>query len=396
MLSEYRELFDKGVDRRGTNCIKWDGRGDVFGNPDAIPMWVADTDFAAPRQVCEALAERAMHGAIGYSAGNGDDKRAACGWLRRRFGLEAQEDWLLFSPGVVEALYFSVLALTQEGDKIAIQPPIYGPFPMVIEKSKREIYENKLIRTADGSWKMDLEDLEKGLKAGVKLLMLCSPHNPTGRVWTLEELTALTKLLDRYGARLVSDEIHSDIIMKGHAHTPILSVPGAEKAVMAIAPSKTFNLAGLQYSFFVIRDAETRRLVKDAISIYGLSGGNVMGEIAAREAYDHGDEWLDNLNEYIYENKCCAAAFIREHMPEVEVTEGEGTFLMWLDMRAWGLSEKELLDVLNRNGAALTNGTFFGKEFDGWMRLNVGTPRRILEKGLENMLKARKETLGMP
>lgn len=394
MKQEYRELFDKGVDRRGTNCVKWDARGNVFGNPDVIPMWVADTEFPAPREVCEALAARAMTGALGYSAGNGDDRRAACGWLKRRFGLECEESWLMFSPGVVDALYLAVQALTEEGDLIAVQPPIYGPFPMVTKKAGRVVYENNLIHMPDGSWKMDLEDLEKGLKQGVKLLLLCSPHNPVGRVWTKEELTELVALLNKYGAKLVSDEIHADIVTPGYTHTPILAVPGAEKAVMAFAPSKTFNLAGLQYSFFAVKDEETREALKKVIEKTGLSSGNALGEIAATVAYEKGDEWLDNLNEYIQENREFAEKFFADNMPEVGVTKGEGTFLMWLDMRAWGLNEDELKKLLADNGAGLSNGKFFGEAFDGWMRLNLGTTRAILTEGLGNILKAAKAVRG--
>lgn len=394
MQRDYAALFDEGVDRRGTHAVKWDSRGELFGNPDAVPLWVADTDFAAPPAVVEALVNRAKHGAFGYSDHWGGDKRAACEWLKKRGGVQdAETDWLLFCPGVVDALYVAILALTEKTDRIAIQPPVYGPFRMMVEKAGRGLYENKLIQTADG-WRMDLEDLERGLKDGIRMVILCSPHNPVGRVWTAEELSALAALTDRYGATLVSDEIHGDIVFPGHKHHPILSVPGGEKAVIAMAPSKTFNLAGLSHSLFAVRDPETREKIAKQLDGMGLSNGNVFGEIATEAAYTYGGDWLDALNLYLDENRKAAEAFFTERMPEVGVTKSEGTFLMWLDFRAWGLKEAELKALLAKNGAGLSTGTFFGAEYDGWMRLNFGTPRRILMEGLANIEKAAVEIRG--
>ena len=395
MAIDYKALFDQGVDRRGTNCVKWDALGSLYQNPDAIPMWVADTDFAAPPEVVEAVVRRAQHGAFGYSAHDGADVRAAAAWLAGRHKVEGvSEDWFVFCPGVVDALYVSVLALTKPGDRIAIQTPLYGPFRMVVEKAGREVYENRLIHGADGSWKMDLENLEQGLAGGVKLMLLCSPHNPTGRVWTRAELTDLVALCNRYNVPVACDEIHADIIMPGYEHTSILSIPGAEKAVMAMAPSKTFNLAGLCHSFFAVPDKDTREVMRAKLSELGLTGSNVFGELACAAAYTYGAPGLDALNEYLQANRTCVEEFFAANMPEVGVTKGEGTFLMWLDFTAWGLPEDDLGALLARNGAALNKGTFFGADWGGWMRLNIGTPRRILEQGLANILKAAREVRG--
>lgn len=394
MDRDYTALFDEGVNRKGTHAIKWDGLGNLFGNPDAVPLWVADTDFAAPPEVVEALVNRAKHGAFGYSDHWNGDMEAARRWLQTRGGVEdAQTDWLLFCPGVVDALYVAILALTEKTDTVAIQPPVYGPFRMMVEKAGRNLYENRLIETADG-WKMDLADMEKGLKQGVKMILLCSPHNPVGRVWTKKELADLAALANRYGATVVSDEIHGDIVYAGHKHTPMLAVPGGEKAVVAMAPSKTFNLAGHSHSLFAVRDAETREKIRAQLDSMGIGGGNVFGEIATEAAYTYGGAWLDALNRYLDGNRKEAEAFFAERMPEVRVTKSEGTFLMWLDFRAWGLKEEELKALLSKNGAALSTGTFFGAEYDGWMRLNFGTPRRILMEGLRNIEKAAKEIRG--
>lgn len=392
---DYQAMFDQGVDRRGTNCVKWDGRQEVFGNADVVPMWIADAEFAAPQPVIDALAARVQHGAFGYSAHNGADKKAACEWLTRRHGVQNPDpEWMLFSPGVVDALYLAILALTEPTDTIAIQPPVYGPFSMVTEKSGRKLYENNLIPTEDGSWKMDLADLEKGLQNGVKLLILCSPHNPIGRIWTEQELTDLVALLNKYDAKLLCDEIHHDLIMPGHKHTTILNIPGAEKAVMAMAPSKTFNLAGLQYSFFVIRDSEIRKKVAAQIASTGIESGNVLGEIATEAAYKYGDEWLDELLIYLDGNRKFVENYFAEKMPEVKLSKLEGTYLMWVDFRAWGKNEADLKELLIRNGAGMNVGSFFGAKFEGFMRMNLATPRRNLQAGLDNIYKAALEVRG--
>ena len=386
MSIDYQALFDRGVDRRGTNCVKWDALGSLYGNPDAVPLWVP---------VIRALVERAQHGAFGYSSHQGADVRAAAAWLAGRHHVAGvSEDWFLFCPGVVDALYVSVLALSQPGDLIAIQTPLYGPFRMMVEKAGRRAYENRLIHTEDGSWKMDLDDLERGLRSGVKLFLHCSPHNPTGRVWTREELTDLVALCNRYDVPIACDEIHHDIIRPGFEHVPILSIPGAEKAILAMAPSKTFNLAGLCHSFFAVPDKDMREIMRAKLNELGLTGSNVFGEIACEAAYTYGAPWLDALNAYLQANREYTEAFFAENLPEVGVTKAEGTFLMWLDFTAWGLGEEDLCQLLARNGAALNKGTFFGDDWAGWMRLNIGTPRRLLEQGLANILQAAREVRG--
>lgn len=392
MNRDFKAIFDKGVDRQNTHCTKWDSRQAVFGSADVVPMWVADTDFPTPQEVIDALVARAQHGAFGYSNYSDEVKKAAVNWMKNHHHVDGlTEEMLLFTPGVVDALYMAVLALTKEDDLIAIQSPVYGPFSMVTRKAKRRIWENNLKRSADEHWTMDLDNLEEGLKQGVKMLILCSPHNPVGRVWTKQELTDLVSLLNRYGALLVSDEIHADLVLPGHTHTPICTVPGAEKAVMCIAPSKTFNLAGLQHSYMIVPNEEIREACKKQLEFCGVGGGNVFGEIACAAAYTYGEAWLQAQNEYVDGNRQYVESFIKANVPDVKVTPSEGTFLVWMDFGAWKLSEEDLRALLVRHGIGMNNGTFFGKDYGAFCRINLGTPRANVEKGMAAILSAYNE-----
>ena len=383
MNSDFRAIFEKGIDRENSNCTKWDNREKTFGKADIVPMWIADTDFPTPQEVTDALIARAQHGAFGYGAGKSGDKAACVKWMAEHHGAcGITEDMLLFTPGVVDGLYMAVLALTEPGDKIAIQPPVYGPFHMTTKKAGRELYYNHLKRDENGRYTMDLENLEEGLKQGVKMLILCSPHNPVGRVWTEKELTDLVALMNRYNAVILSDEIHADLIMPGHRHTPICCIPGAEKAIICVAPSKTFNLAGLHHSFMILRDEQQREAVTAKARECGLAGSSIFGEVACAAAYTHGEKWLAAQNEYIDENRQLVEDYIAANVPDVKVTHSEGTFLMWLDFSAWGKTEAELRELLVRNGIGMNGGSFFGEEYSAFCRMNIGTPRRNVEKGL--------------
>lgn len=393
MDSKLFDIFDKGVERANTNATKWDSRQSVFGSPDVVPMWVADTDFPAPQQVIDALVARAQHGAFGYSAGKSGDKAATIGWMHNHHGATMlSEDMLLFTPGVVSGLYMAVLALTQPGDKVAIQTPVYGPFHMVTKKAGRTLVEVPMQRDEADRWTMDLKALEKELQAGVKMLILCSPHNPIGRVWTLSELTALTALMNKYNAVIVSDEIHCDLILPGHTHTPICCVPGGEKAILCIAPSKTFNLAGLHHSYMVIPDPDMRKKCQEKAEECSLAGSNVFSEVACAAAYTYGEPWLAAQNAYVDGNRQYVVDFFAKNIPDAKVTNSEGTFLMWIDFSAWGLSEAQLKELFVRCGVGMNGGTFFGKEYGGFCRLNIGTPRKNVEKAMAAIQKAYAET----
>ncbi len=383
MDKKFFDIFDKGVNRIGSNATKWDSREKVFGNPDVVPMWIADSDFPAPQEVIDALTARAQQGAFGYSAGMSGDKQACINWMTNHHGCEGlNTDMLIFTPGVVSGLYMSVLALTQPGDKVAIQTPVYGPFHMTTKKANRELVENPLKQDENGRWTMDLENLEELLKDGVKMLILCSPHNPVGRVWTVEELTALVELMNRYDAYIVSDEIHGDLVLPGHTHTPICKVPGADKFVMSVAPSKTFNLAGLHHSYMIIPNAEIREKVQAKCTEYSLAGSNLFSEVACAAAYTYGEGWLAAHNEYIDGNRQAVEDFFAANIPDAHVTHIEGTYLIWIDFTAWGKTEDELKELFSRNGVGMNSGTFFGKNYSTWCRLNVATPRSNVEKAL--------------
>lgn len=384
MSRDYFSIFDKGVDRRGSNCTKWDNREKSFGREDIVPMGIADTDFPTPQEVVDALVARAQHGAFGYTAGRSGDKAACVKWMENHHGVQGlTEEMLLFTPGVVDGLYMAVLALTEPGDLIAIQPPVYGPFRMTTTKAKRELYFNHLKCDENGRYTMDLENLEEGLKKGVKMLILCSPHNPIGRVWTEKELTDLVALMNKYNAIILSDEIHCDLALPGHRHVPIATIPGAEKAVFCIAPSKTFNLAGLHHSFMVIRDEQQREVITAKARECGLAGSTIFGEVACAAAYTHGEEWLAAQNEYVDGNRQLVEEYIAENVPDVKVTHSEGTFLMWLDFTAWGKDEAALKELLVRGGVGMNGGTFFGAEYSAFCRMNIGTTRANVLKGLE-------------
>ncbi|MBQ8507083.1 MAG: PatB family C-S lyase [Clostridia bacterium] len=384
----YREYLDAEVDRRGTNCEKWDKCQEHFGRADVIPMWVADMDFRTVPAISEALVKRAQHAIYGYTENAAEEKAAEAGWLKRRYGLEIDPEWILYSPGVVDSIFFCVRSMTEKGDKILVQPPVYGPFYRAVQLFGRELVENRLARTERG-WEMDFELLEKQFAGGVKMMILCSPHNPVGRVWTRAELTRLVELANRYDVIIVSDEIHADFILDGTPHTRILSIKGADKCVMLTSATKSFNLAGLRQSSAIVKNAGLRKLLQDEIERAHAGTPNIFGAIAQTVAYNEGDEWMDAVVEYIRENRDYAVDFIRARIPEIECYPQEGSYLMWLDCREVGLSHEEFFrKVIDEAGVAINDGRFFGEETGrGFFRFNLATQRRNVQAALENIEK---------
>ena len=385
MRTEMREYLSVPHDRIGTNCEKWDHLHRFFGRDDLIALWVADMDFRTVPEVRDALVRRAEHAIYGYTDDGARAREAEAGWLKRRHGLEAEEDWILYSPGVVDSLYYCVGALTGPGDGIVVQPPVYGPFYNAVRLYDRTLVPSPLIRE-DGEWRMDYGDLEARFAAGAKMMILCSPHNPVGRVWTRQELQRLVDLANRYGVVLISDEIHADFALDGRKQTRILSLEGAERAVMLTSATKSFNLAGLRQSSIIVRDADTRETLKKAIERIHASSPNIFGEIAQTAAYLYGDEWMDAVVEYVTENRDYAVDFIRREIPEILCRPQEGTYLMWLDFRGLGMDHEAAMSLLvNRAGVALNSGLFFGEEGRGWFRMNLATQRENVARGLENI-----------
>ena len=388
MREEMRAYLDAPVDRLGTHCEKWDGLQKHFGRPDLLAMWVADMDFRTVPEVRQALAQRVEHGIYGYTD-NGDEERLAEDeWLLRRHDLRVETDWILYSPGVVDSLFFCVEALTGPEDAVLIQPPVYGPFYRAVSLYGRRLVESPLVR-GGGSWRMDFDDLEAKFARGVRLMLLCSPHNPVGRVWTREELRRLVELANRYGVIIVSDEIHADFALDGRRQVRILSLEDARNCIMLTSATKSFNLAGLRHSSIIAPNAHLRGALLRTMERAHATMPNLCGGIAQTAAYRYGDEWMDAVVEYVRENRDYAVDFLRERLPEIGCAPQEGTYLMWLDFSRLGLSHDAVKDLLaNRARIALNEGLFFGEAGRGWFRMNLATPRKNMEKTVENLYDA--------
>jgi len=387
MNSFYREYLDAEIDRSGTNCEKWDRCGEHFGREGLLPMWVADMDFPTVPAVAQAIAERAKHPIYGYTENAAAEKQAEVGWIERRYGLKIDPEWILYSPGVVDSIFFCVRALTNEGDGILIQPPVYGPFYRAVEIFGRRLVENRLVYGENG-WEMDFELLEKQMADGVKMMILCSPHNPVGRIWKREELQRLVDIANRHGVIIVCDEIHADFQIGGEKHTRILSLENAEGHVMLTSATKSFNLAGLRQSSCIIRDAKIRKAVQAEIERAHAGTPNIFGAIAQAAAYTHGDEWMDAVVEYVRENRDFAEEFIRTRIPEIKCEAQDGTYLMWLDSRGTGIAHEEFFaKLVGEAGVALNDGLFFGEEGRGFFRFNLATQRSRIKAALENIEK---------
>jgi cysteine-S-conjugate beta-lyase len=379
--------FDKLHDRRQTGSIKWDFNQKIFGREDILPLWVADMDFPAPNAVVEALVNRAKHGIYGYTDGMEGYYDALIDWMKERHGWSIELEWLVFSPGIVPALNELVRAFTKPGEKILLQSPVYHPFFHAIRNHGREVVNNQLILTR-GRYMIDFKDLEEKFATGVKMMIFCSPHNPVGRVWSREELEELGRLCLTYDVLVVSDEIHSDLIYEGHQHIPFASLSNelASHSIVCTAPSKTFNLAGLQTSNLIIPNHDYREIYKSSVSLTGIHHPNVFGITALESAYRHGREWLDQLMLYLKGNVEFLTSFIERELPQIGVVQPEGTYLVWLDFRSLGLEPKDLQEFLvHKAGVGLNAGYGFGPGGEGFERINLGCPRSVLEEGLERI-----------
>lgn len=385
MNSFYREYLDREMDRSGTNCEKWDRLKEHFGREDLLAMWVADMDFPTVPAVTEALVERAKHPIYGYTENTAAEKRAEIGWLDRRYGLAVDADWILYSPGVVDSIFFSVRALSEKGDRILVQPPVYGPFFSAVKTFERTLVESPLLHE-NGCWKMDFEGMEAEMSQGVKLMILCNPHNPVGRIWSSEELQRLVDMANRHGVTIISDEIHADFNLDGGKHTRILSLKGGEKHIMLTSATKSFNLAGLRQSSAIIPDADIRARVQAEIERAHAGSPNIFGAIAQTAAYTHGDEWMDAVVEYVRENRDYTVEYIRSRIPQIQCAAHSGTYLMWLDCRGLGLSHEEVFHkMIFEAGVAVNDGLFFGEAGRGCFRFNLATQRSRVRAALEKI-----------
>ncbi|MBR2567291.1 MAG: pyridoxal phosphate-dependent aminotransferase [Paenibacillus sp.] len=381
--------FDTPIPRLSTASEKWDGLEKIFGVADALPMWVADMDFAAPPSVIEALQTRMAHGIFGYTLRTEAYHAAVANWMERRHNWKIEADWIVFTPGIVPALSIAVQQFTSPGDAVVIQPPVYPPFYDVVQNQGRELITNPLIEK-QGRYTMDLDQLETSLKTGkVKMLILCSPQNPVGRVWTREELEELAALCVKYNVLIVSDEIHADLIYERGTHTPLSLISGAiaDQSIICTAPSKTFNIPGLCTSNIIIPNAELRERFALGVRTMGLSSVSTLGAAATEAAYNGGEDWLDQCLAYIRGNMEYVQQFISEHMPSVKVHLPEATYLLWVDFRGLGLSHAQLSHkLLHEAGLAFNDGIVFGKESAGFMRINVACPRATVEEAMRRLL----------
>jgi cystathionine beta-lyase len=382
--------FDRVIDRRGTGSLKWDFGQRLTGRSGLLPLWVADMDFEAPPEIVEALRARVEHGIFGYTLEPDSWFDAAAGWLRHRHGWEVRREWMLPSPGVIPAMVFAVLGLTEPGDGIVIQPPVYYPFAHRIGANTRGVVGNPLTLSG-GRWEMDLEGLEKVVGERTRMLVLCSPHNPVCRVWDRETLLALADFCLRRDIVVVSDEIHSDLVMPGFRHVPFasLSQEAAACSVTLVSATKSFNLAGLGGSLTIIPDAGLRARF-DAVQ-HSIAAGpaNAFSAAAAEAAWRRGERWLEELLGYLQANYRFLAGFLAENLPPVTVAPLEGTYLAWLDMRALMLSDDQIKEKLQRNaGLWLDEGRMFGQGGEGFQRLNLACPRAVLTDAAERLVRA--------
>ncbi len=383
--------FDQIMDRRNTDCEKWDDRGIMDEN--GIPLWVADMDFPCSPAIVNALQERAKHPCFGYNIENKKDEEALIGFWQRRHGLTIQPGETQMLPCVITGLKACVRCFTKEGDGVAIITPVYGPFYSSIQLNKRRVMAVSLLRDeATGRYALDLEGMEKALKDGAKLMMLCSPHNPVSRLWSEEELTALCSLADRYDVPIVCDEIHADFVYKPGRFVSILNIPeGQKRAVMLCSASKTFNVAGLQQAAMVCKNPDMLKALREELYAAGVTCGNTFALLAARAAYTESDGWLDGLIEYLDGSRRLVFDLMNQYAPKAKVSPIEATYLAWAEMRAYGMTCEQLKEKCKTAGVAFTMGTFFGEEGESYLRINFACPRSQLTEGIKRLGKALEE-----
>ena len=379
--------FDTRVSRYGTDAAKYAG---LTGAPgELLPFWVADMDFPAPPEVLDALQKRVAHGIFGYGDLTGEAYFTPLrNWYRTRFGWKPEREWLVETPGVVFAVYNAVRALTGPNDAVLILEPVYYPFARAIRDNGRRVAVSKLV-LENGRYTVDYDDFERKIdEEGVKAFILCSPHNPVGRVWTQDELTRMGEICLRHGVRVIADEIHADFVRPGHRHTVFASISSAfsDCTLTCTAPSKTFNLAGLQCSNIFIQNEELREAFRREVSRTGYGEPNVLGLVACQTAYEYGAPWLEALRAYLEENLAFVRAYLEQHIPKIKLIEPEGTYLIWLDCRALGLEPKALDEFMYcKAGLWLDDGPLFGAGGEGFQRMNIACPRAALAEAMARL-----------
>ncbi|MDY0097854.1 MAG: PatB family C-S lyase [Bacteroidales bacterium] len=382
--------FDEPVNRDGTNCVKYDLRNEIFGNKDVIPMWVADMDFRCPDFIISAINERLKHEIFGYSFRPAEYFRSISRWLSDIHSWQIEDDWICFCPGVVPALNLCILSFTRPGDSIIVQPPVYPPFFPSVENHGRNLVMNPLKET-EGRWTMDFDSLSDLISETTKMIIISNPHNPVGRAWNYEELKKLTDICLKNNILILSDEIHCDLVLPGNVHTNVAGISRevSDITVTCIAPSKTFNLAGLSTSSVIISNPVLRKYFNKTVERIHIGNGNVFGTVASIAAYTEGKEWRSEMLEYLSRNVLLTEEFLWKNIPEIIPVHPEATYMIWLDCRKLEMTPGKLQDFfVKKAGVGLNEGSTFGPGGDGFMRMNLATTRSVVLEALDRIAKA--------
>ena len=383
--------FDEVIDRSNSDCSKIESLKPLFGREDIIPLWVADMDFKSPPAITRALMKRVEHGVFGYTVQSDEYFNSIINWLNRRYNWKTNKNDINYVPGVVKGFSIAIEEFTEVGDNIIIQPPVYHPFRIMTKSLNRNVVNNPLV-LENGQYRMDFDGLRKIVsEKSCKMLILCNPHNPGGRVWSEEELKELSEICFENEILVVSDEIHSDLALPGFIHTPFakVSAEAENNSITLMAPSKTFNIAGIVSSYAVISNKEIRDKYHSFVKKRGLDEGNLFAYTATVSAYNECDDWLDEMLKYVQSNVYFVDSYLKNNIPEIKAILPEASFLIWLDCRSLNLSQNELVKLfVDKAGLALNDGSIFGPGGEGFMRLNVGSPKSILEKALSNLKNA--------
>jgi len=386
--------FDRIINREGTDSYKLDLRDAYFGTNDVLPLWVADMDFAAPKEVQEALAQRVDHDIYGYTIRKDDFSNSITSWLSRMHSWQVGNETIEFTPGVLPAIVVAIHEFTNPEDKIIIQTPVYPPFYSIVTDNDRELLKNTLVET-DGYYNIDFENLEElAQDPKTKMFVFSNPHNPVGRAWKRDELARIVKICSDNDVMIVSDEIHSDLCLFGNKHIVLANeFPDyAQQIITCMAPSKTFNIAGFSTAYAVITDKKVRTQFHKRLVGLQMHMGNLFGGVALEAAYNNGDAWLKEMKAYLEENILMVDAFIKEHMPEVGFVVPEATYLLWFNFKAWGLPQSKLKKAMIEIGkVGMNDGVSFGAEGKGYQRMNIASPKSMVEEGLNRILKVRNE-----
>lgn len=380
--------FDEPTDRKGTHALKTDALEERYGYADLIPMWVADMDFKSPPAIKDAIIKRAEHGIFGYTCASDEYYNAIINWVDRRHDWKIKKEWISYIPGIVKGIAFVIDCFTDSNDGVIIQPPVYHPFRIIPTLHNRKVINNNL-RLEAGQYKMDMEDLKKQIQnSSSNLLILCNPHNPGGRVWTRQELIDIAEICYDNNILVISDEIHSDLAFNEHKHIPFASVSekAEQNSITFMAPSKTFNIAGIVSAYSIVPNDKLREKFYKFLESSELNDGTIFAYLAAQAAYNQSEDWLEEVKSYLWDNIQFVDKYLKENIPQIEAIIPQASFLIWLDCRKLNLSQPQLESLfVNEAKLALNSGTMFGKDGLGFMRLNIGTQRSVIKKSLDNL-----------